>query len=627
MPTGKKGILMQNTKNRTSTIIILILIALMLLPMLTFGLGSASGIDTAWTVQPRFLSTNNSYQKDSVVIEKQGSAVAEIYMYIGNVHNAPNNKIKISLVHSDSKSTAEGNDSILASRKEFEIDVEQKEYLGWVKLELDRSISEKYLRFGTEQSFELFEIALLDKDGYLIPATCYGAIIYNAQNKHGFIEASKGGEFINVVDEQSAVFPKKGVNALSKDEYELAGAVNNFINFKTGYISKNANPLGVGITAIGVAMFGTSSFGVRIMGYLFMVATVYLLFFIAKKLFGTNGYAAATVILYLISGIGLSLVTKSPVTLMAIFFMMAAFNFVLSYYNKAKDGKSLRNNAHYLVLGGFMFAIAFCITPFSLFLLPALLAVVLLPSIKVIRSMRKTYNSAEGLEKEYARERYDSTVRKFALYGTFGFILLPIILVLVSYGISYPMYTAFYGKNFISAIFENHARIFSANGGSNFAGWVIGLGARSTQNAFGTYTHLFANRVFCAISFIAIITIGVLYILNAKNKIKDGRLIVALKENAGTYFALLVSFASTWILNAILWNSANYVNFAISLVFATLALVLLHKLLKNSVQKTVLNSVSIGLITIIALFFVLQTPYLFNFDLPKKFIMIYNWLV
>ncbi|MBQ3571971.1 MAG: glycosyltransferase family 39 protein, partial [Clostridia bacterium] len=398
-------------------------------------------------------------------------------------------------------------------------------------------------------------------------------------------------------------------------------------NFKSGYVSKSANPLGVALTAIGVTLFGSSAFGVRIMGYLFMVATVYLLYFLAKKLFATNGYAIATVVLYIISGFALSLVTKSAVTLIANFFMIAAFNFTLNYYNRAKDGKSLRNNAYNLVLGGFMLSLAFCVTPYALFLLPALIAVCLIPSVKIIHAIHKTYIQAEGLEKEYAREKYSSTLRKFVFYGLFGFILLPIILVTVSYGVTYPMYTAFYGKNFFSAIFVNHARIFSNNGGSNFAGWVIGLGSSSTQNAFGTSTHLFANRVLCALSFIAILAIGVLYLLNAKNKIKDGHLIVALKENASTYFTLAISFASTWILNAILWNGANYANFAISLVFAILVLVLLHKLLKNSMHRVVLNSVTIGLITIIALFFVIQTPYIFNFDLPKKFMMIYNWLV
>ena len=33
------------------------------------------------------------------------------------------------------------------------------------------------------------------------------------------------------------------------------------------------------------------------------------------------------------------------------------------------------------------------------------------------------------------------------------------------------------------------------------------------------------------------------------------------------------------------------------------------------------------ILTLIVVFFILQTPYIFHFDLPKDFVVIYNWLV
>ena len=68
-------------------------------------------------------------------------------------------------------------------------------------------------------------------------------------------------------------------DTLTESEISLAGAVDNLINFKGGYVSHEHNVLGVLFTAIGISIFGNSPFGLRIVGFLFFLATLYLLFF------------------------------------------------------------------------------------------------------------------------------------------------------------------------------------------------------------------------------------------------------------------------------------------------------------------------------------------------------------
>ena len=617
---------MQTAKNKLSTTIALIVIALLVLPLLAFGLGNNKGVNTSWHIAPHLLDNGGgSYKAESVILSSEGT-VSQIYLYVGNVYNAPQDKIVINLVHSDSETTIKDNSSLSSSRKQFIIDVKKGEYLGWVKLDLNTTIYAKYLKFSTEQSFELFEIALLDEKGNQVMASCYGGIVWK-NGKHGFVEANMGADtFALVSDEQKGVVSSKGVNSLSKEEIELAGAIDNLINFKGGYVSNRVSPLGVELISIGVLLFGNSPFGLRIVGFLFFVATLYLLFFVARKMFSQTKYAIVSVILYLLAGASLSLVTKAHPVTVAIFFLMASFNFALDFYNKAQDGKSLRLNAHYLVLSGLTFAIALNVWLLSLFILPALIVLCLIPAVKVIKNTRNEYKNAEGLEKEYAREKHLKTVRKFIINSVVAYLLTPVLLTVVSYGVAYPTYLSFYGKNFVLSIFENNARILSSQKGGLFFGWMVGLGSNSTVNAFGVTSAIFANRAFSVISVLSLIAIGVLYILNAKNKILSGNLIVALKENKGNYIAVLCAFLSTFILNVFLWGRNDYAQFVISLLFALLSVVLLYKLLASFVKKSYMKAITAVTLTVLVLFFVLQTPFIFNFDLPKDFTVIYNWL-
>lgn len=616
---------MRTSKEKQINFITLVLITLLTLPILCFSLGNNKGINTSWFINPKVDSSTNAVTFTNSVILSVDEAVHEIYLYVGNVYNAPNNKIEIILDSSDSQSSIKQGDYFSPNRKIFSIDVKKGEYLGWVKLGLNSTITSTYIKLGTKQSFELFEVGFTGKDGVVVPAKCFGGITW--ANTYKFISADsvKDG-FVLVADEQDAFSPKKGINTLTESEISLAGAVDNLINFKGGYVSHEHNVLGVLFTAIGISIFGNSPFGLRIVGFLFFLATLYLLFFIAKKIFTSNTYAVITVILYLLSGLSLSLVTHSNPITITIFFVLASFYSALIFANKATDSKSIRKHANYLVLCGFTFALALCVSVYALFVLPAILFTVLYPSIKGIVHAYKDYNEAEGLEKEYAREKYRKTLSRVIVNSIIGFAVMPVLLLVISYGIAYPTYTAFFESNLISAIFKNHSRIFASQSNGLFAGWVIGLGSKELSSAFAGSYHLVANRAFALISSLSLLAIGVMYIRNKMGRILSGALIVALRENKKIYFSLLAIFACSWLGNLFFWGTNDYINFAITLTFATLSTVLLYKLLNTFMKKRLLRVLTVIILTVIVLFFALHTTAIFNYDLPKDFQPIYVWL-
>ncbi len=617
---------MNKAKERLITIVTMIAIALICVPVLCFGLGSNASVKTAWKVTPHVNTSTGAPYSDSVIYSLSESA-KEAYVYVGNVYNAPNDKIEMTLITSDSLDSIKGGDYFFLSKKVCSFNVKKGEYPGWVKLNFSGSLNSKYVKISTAQSFEFFEVGFINEKKEKIDVKCIGGIVWKNGN-HKFVEVSTQADtFALTCDEQGGFVPQKGLNSLTKEELRLSGAIDNFLNVKGGYVSQSDNPLGVILPSIGVAIFGNGPFGLRIIGFLFFVATLYLLFFFAKKLFSSSVYGIIAVLLYLFVGLGLSLVTRSSALSISTFFLIASFYFSFAFYKKSTDAKKTRINSNYLLLCGLTFALAISVSLYSVFALPALLIICLIPSIKAIIETRKTYILSSGLEKEYAREKYNRTLSKVILKSALGFIVMPIALIVISYGIAYPTYVNYYQTNFIKAIALNHANAFKNSSDGLFAAWAIGLGSSAMQTPFGHTAYLMANRVLSAISCISVAVIGVMYILEKGDSILNGKLLVALKENKSNYVLILTAFLSTWLMNIFFLGSSNYASFAITLAIAVLSLTLLYKLLKNCMSKGWFKVLNIVAITLIVGCFILQLPFLFSFDLPKDLQVIYNWLV
>ena len=630
---------MHKAKDRLITIIAMIAIALVVLPVLAFGLGSNKSVGTCWQVNPSVRSDTNVRQKDNVIIqntfkvastgeeaEGEKKFITGLYLYLGNVFDAPNGVIEFAVAQSGKIETLKTTASAF-NEETYVVEVNKGDYLGWVKLPIKTPISQEYVKISTRESFEFFEVAFINKDDEVLVANCVGGMIYK-NGKHQYREASVELDSIALItDEQKSITPIVGVNALSKAEVDLLGAVDNLVNGKSGYVSKSANAMGVSLTALGVGLFGSSPFGLSIVGFLFFVATLYLIFFFAKKIFASAIYALIATGLYLFAGMGLSLTASSSVLSISLFFVVASLYFAYDFHLKAHDAKEVRRNSNKLILSGFTFAFALSISLSSLFILPVLLIICLIPSIKGIIEARKTFFELSGLEKEYAREKYNSTLTKVITRTLVGFVVAPILLMVIGYGLGYFTYTDYYQKGLIGSILKNNAQLFAYRGQSFFLPWAIGLGKDVLPNAFGVNAYIVSNRALVAISFLSLLVLSFAYIRLRKASIVNVDLMVALNESKPAFIMVLCGFLTTWLLNAFYWGGAHYSNFAISLIFAVLSLTLLYKLAKVVLKKWLLRTLTISLCVIVVAFFLLETPFIFNFELSEKLQVIYSWLV
>ena len=98
-----------------------------------------------------------------------------------------------------------------------------------------------------------------------------------------------------MVDEQNKLeIPPTYMSKMYFDEVYFARSAENYVNHQIPH-ERTHPPLGKLIEATGVAVFGETPFGWRIMGVVFATLMVPLMYLLGKKLFGSwiGGFSAA----------------------------------------------------------------------------------------------------------------------------------------------------------------------------------------------------------------------------------------------------------------------------------------------------------------------------------------------
>lgn len=618
---------MQTKNNKRLTLISLIVIAIFSLAVMCFCLGNNKALSSSWTVEPKQSTADAFYQPDSVILQNDSDLIiTNLYVYVGNVYNCPNGKITLTVDSSGSDTLIKGDSYFGLNRQTVDLDISKGGHR-WIKINLNGSISAKYIKIGTTASFEIIEFSATAKEGEIITLSCYGAKVWS-NGKHVFTSSTNDTiGFSAVCDEQSAIYASGGINGLSEREVKFAGAIKNLIEQNPAYVSESENALGVIINLPAVLIFGLSPFGLRITNFLFFVFTLYLIFFMAKAFFGKIGYALSAVGLYLLGGLSLSLATNAGAINAGIFLTLASVYIAYKYLCKATSAKNVRVHSNLIVLSGLTFALAISVWAFALFALPVILAFILYPSVKGIKQATSEYNEQEGLEKEYAREKQIKTISRVVVNCILGFIILPFAILLLTFGICYPVYGGFYNTNFFISIFKNFARIFTSQQKGLFLSWIVGLGQTKLPSDFGFTTYILANRAYSILATVAFVFNAVIYLLAKLNKIKNGDLQVALNQSKTNYLVINLTFVVTFLLNIFFWGTNEYSNFAICLIFLTFNLLYAYKFLRIFASKAVRRTITVVGLTVVAVFFVLHLPIIFNINLPEKLQLIYSWLI
>ena len=170
----------------------------------------------------------------------------------------------------------------------------------------------------------------------------------------------------NLIDEQNTLeIPPTYMSRMYFDEIYFGRAAIDFVNHQIP-VERTHPSLGKLIQAVGVAAFGETPFGWRIMGVIFGTLLVPLMYLIGKKLFGTwiGGFSAA--FLFTFDFMHFTMARIGTVDTYVVFFSLLTQLFFLIYFSKVRR-EGWKTSVLPLFLAVVFTALAFSTKWFSLF--------------------------------------------------------------------------------------------------------------------------------------------------------------------------------------------------------------------------------------------------------------------
>ncbi|MGX4583710.1 glycosyltransferase family 39 protein [Paenibacillus chitinolyticus] len=170
-------------------------------------------------------------------------------------------------------------------------------------------------------------------------------------------DTQNSGEHRKIFDEQAIVPSAPGYkDGTYFDEIYHARTAYEHLHRIEPYESTHP-PLGKILISAGIALFGMNPFGWRIVGTLFGVAMLPLMYVMAKRLFGRTEYAAMATFLFAVDFMHFAQTRISTIDVYGVFFIMLMFAFMYRYTTLSFYDVPLRKTLLPLGLAGVTFGI------------------------------------------------------------------------------------------------------------------------------------------------------------------------------------------------------------------------------------------------------------------------------
>jgi dolichyl-phosphate-mannose-protein mannosyltransferase len=192
-----------------------------------------------------------------------------------------------------------------------------------------------------------------------------------------------------LVDEQPKLeIPPNYMSKMYFDEVYFARSAENYVNHQIPN-ERTHPPLGKLIQATGVAVFGETPFGWRVMGVVFATLMVPLMYLLGKKLFGTwiGGFSAA--FLFSFDFMHFTMARIGTVDTYVVFFSLLSQLFFLVYFmNVVRDG--WKTSVLPLFLAVVFFALGVSTKWFTIYTAAGLFALLVLVRLKDLAKLKKS---------------------------------------------------------------------------------------------------------------------------------------------------------------------------------------------------------------------------------------------
>jgi dolichyl-phosphate-mannose--protein O-mannosyl transferase len=181
-------------------------------------------------------------------------------------------------------------------------------------------------------------------------------------------------------------------------------------------------PLGKTLISVGIQLFGMTPFGWRVVGTLFGVAMLPVLYILLKNMFGKTTVAVCGTLLFGFDFMRLTQTRIATIDTYAVFFILLSYLFMYRYIATPHD-KPLRSALRPLALCGVAFGVGVACKWTVIYAGAGLLAIYV---IHIVTQYKYYYEEGEpGL--------YSRRVIKILLVSALFFIVVPVIIYILSY--------------------------------------------------------------------------------------------------------------------------------------------------------------------------------------------------
>ncbi len=265
-------------------------------------------------------------------------------------------------------------------------------------------------------SLKLNEIAFFDVNDELIPVTVVGAT----------------GTQGNLFDEQDTVSATPSYfNGMYFDElYHARTAYENLHNL-TPYENSHP-PLGKIFIMLGVSVFGMTPFGWRVVGALFGIGMLPVLYAFGKRLFKNSNYALVLTSLFAFDFMHFTQTRIATIDVYSVFFILLMYYYMYQYITMNFYADGLRKTLKPLALSGLFFGIGAACKWTSIYA-GAGLAVLLFGSL-IARYLDFVQVNARDNDADKARvKEFWPMASKTLLWCVLFFIVVPVVIYFASY--------------------------------------------------------------------------------------------------------------------------------------------------------------------------------------------------
>jgi dolichyl-phosphate-mannose-protein mannosyltransferase len=267
----------------------------------------------------------------------------------------------------------------------------------------------RYVRFDFERgSIEVAEVAVLSQDNQRTAITAINS------------EGASDPNLSKLIDEQNLVqLPPTYLGETIFDEIYFVRTAEQYLNRQVPYEWTHP-PLGKLIIAAGISIFGYNPFGWRIMGVIFAMLMIPLIYILGKKLFGTWIGAFASAFLLSFDFMHFTMARMATVDTYVVFFSLASQLFFLIYLkNVLKSGWN--TSVQPLFLAILFFALGFSTKWLVLYGFAGQLAILAVLRLKEVAKLKK------GLSDKI----YAFTDHPFSVL--LGFLLVAVLVYFLTY--------------------------------------------------------------------------------------------------------------------------------------------------------------------------------------------------